>query len=104
MIKVSISAGNDVKSVKVALIGVIGGVPIPFPVPHPEACSYPPSKLVCPLKANEKQKFHMALPVRKEYPAVCITLSMILTCSHKCCSIIRIDILEIIINLETISE
>ena len=63
--------GKDIENVTVKLVGVIGTLDIPFPLPYPHACIHPKSQLVCPLKAGKMQHFRLQLPVREEYPSVC---------------------------------
>ncbi|XP_065059900.1 NPC intracellular cholesterol transporter 2-like [Rhopilema esculentum] len=69
-IDVHFTPEKDIKSVAVNLQGIIGGVPLPFPVPHPDACSWPGSGLKCPLKKGQQQHYTMQLPVRHSYPSL----------------------------------
>lgn len=48
--------------------GIIGGVPIPFPLPHTDACK--DCGLTCPLAASKDYEFHQELEVKPEYPAL----------------------------------
>jgi len=69
-IDIIFTTSKDIKTVIVKLNGVIGGIPLPFPIPDPHACTNPTSQLKCPLKAGIKQHFHLQMPVKEEYPSL----------------------------------
>jgi Niemann-Pick C2 protein len=48
--------------------GIVAGVPVPFPLPNPNACT--DSGLTCPLTAGTSYAYHVALPIKDEYPSV----------------------------------
>lgn len=50
--------------------GILGGVPIPFPLPNPNACS--DHGLTCPLKSEVPVELTITLPVKSEYPSVTV--------------------------------
>lgn len=47
--------------------GIIMGLPMPFPLANPNACS---NGLTCPLEKNKKTHYIAKLPVLKSYPKV----------------------------------
>lgn len=55
-------------NVKAEVFGVIGGVPIPFALNNPNACSN--SGLTCPLVAGDLYTYKASLPVKRIYPSV----------------------------------
>ncbi|XP_072945256.1 ecdysteroid-regulated 16 kDa protein-like [Epargyreus clarus] len=59
---------KDVKSVTTEVHGVIMGLPVPFPLPEPDACQN--NGLTCPLKAGQEFHYKATLPVLKSYPKV----------------------------------
>lgn len=48
------------------------GVPIPFGLPHPNACQNDGGNLPCPLKVGGPYKYEVTLPVEKKYPRVTV--------------------------------
>ncbi|XP_068731671.1 NPC intracellular cholesterol transporter 2-like [Montipora capricornis] len=48
--------------------GIIQRVPVPFPVPIPDACE--DQGLACPLEANQEYTFHTTLSVKALYPSI----------------------------------
>ncbi|XP_061898063.1 NPC intracellular cholesterol transporter 2-like [Entelurus aequoreus] len=55
------------KTSKALVHGVIGGVPIPFPIPIQDGCE---SGIKCPIQKEEGYHYVNALPVKTEYPAI----------------------------------
>jgi Niemann-Pick C2 protein len=47
--------------------GVIGGVPIPFPLPNPDACQL---GMKCPISQNDVNLASLSLPVLASYPTL----------------------------------
>lgn len=60
------------KQVNVVIHGVIGGIPIPFPAPQPDACQK--SGLTCPLSANTAYTYQLSMPILSSYPTVRLTI------------------------------
>ncbi|CAG9788268.1 unnamed protein product [Diatraea saccharalis] len=58
----------DVKDIETEVHGVIMNLPVPFPLPQPDACK--DNGLSCPLKANQEAYYKTTLPVLKSYPKV----------------------------------
>jgi len=54
--------------------GIIAKIPIPFPLPEPDACNTAGSGLTCPLKAATQYKYTSTIPVLKEYPSLQVTV------------------------------
>ncbi len=56
--------------------GIVGGVPIPFPLDNPDACKG--CGLQCPLKKNVPYKYTNHIFIKTEYPDVstCCPLSL----------------------------
>lgn len=48
--------------------GIIEKVPVPFPVPIPDACE--DQGLLCPLAANQEYTFHTTLSIKPLYPSI----------------------------------
>lgn len=64
--------GGDIKAVKAVVHGIVAGIPIPFPVPNPDACKN--SNLVCPLKSGQTYVYQDVIPVATTYPTVSIPI------------------------------
>ncbi|XP_047997981.1 ecdysteroid-regulated 16 kDa protein-like [Leguminivora glycinivorella] len=56
------------KEITTEVHGVIMNLPVPFPLPQPDACKG--SGLTCPLKAGAQANYVTSLPVLKSYPKV----------------------------------
>lgn len=52
---------------KIDVHGIIMGVPMPFPLENPNACS---NGLTCPLEKDKTTHYTASLPVLKSYPKV----------------------------------
>ncbi|XP_068629124.1 ecdysteroid-regulated 16 kDa protein-like [Battus philenor] len=61
---------KDIKSVETEVHGVIMNLPVPFPLPQPDACK--DTGLTCPLKAGQSVSYKSTLPVLKSYPKVTV--------------------------------
>ncbi|CAF0925012.1 unnamed protein product [Rotaria sordida] len=55
------------KTASVSIHGVIGGIPVPFPLPDPDACKM---NVKCPVNQNDKNEASMSLPVLSSYPSI----------------------------------
>ncbi|KAH9645141.1 hypothetical protein HF086_005686 [Spodoptera exigua] len=54
---------KEVKEIQTIVHGVIMNLPVPFPLPQPDACK--DNGLTCPLP-----KYHTTMPILKSYPKV----------------------------------
>ncbi|KAJ0176290.1 hypothetical protein K1T71_008464 [Dendrolimus kikuchii] len=59
---------EDVSSLTTDVHGIIMNLPVPFPLPQPDACKG--NGLTCPLKAGQKESYEATLQVLKSYPKV----------------------------------
>ncbi|XP_077869556.1 NPC intracellular cholesterol transporter 2-like, partial [Saccoglossus kowalevskii] len=66
MVVIFVAGGNATKATSV-VHGIIGGVPIPFPLPHPDACTGA-SPLPCPLSAGTQYTYTSTLSILQSYP------------------------------------
>jgi Niemann-Pick C2 protein len=48
-------------------LGVIGGIPIPFPLPNSDACTL---GVKCPVNENDVNTASLSLPVLTSYPSL----------------------------------
>ncbi|XP_067027597.1 NPC intracellular cholesterol transporter 2-like [Acropora muricata] len=55
-----------VTSSKFVVHGIIGGLPVPFPLSKPNGCKE--HGIECPMKPNKEYTFKATLPVKKAYP------------------------------------
>lgn len=67
-ISLDFTPSKDVKAIEAEVHGVIMNLPVPFPLPQPDACKN--NGLTCPLKAGQKASYVATLPVLKSYPKV----------------------------------
>ncbi|XP_047534102.1 ecdysteroid-regulated 16 kDa protein-like [Vanessa atalanta] len=58
----------DAKNLETVVHGIIMNLPVPFPLPQPDACK--DSGLVCPIKSGEKVSYRSSMPILKSYPKV----------------------------------
>ncbi|CAF1315425.1 unnamed protein product [Adineta ricciae] len=61
------------KSLSVSIHGVIGGIPVPFPLPDPDACKM---QVKCPVNANDVNTAVMTLPVLQSYPSLSLYVKL----------------------------
>lgn len=54
--------------------GIIGGIPVPFPYDHKNACDG--CGLNCPISDGTDYVFHATLPVETAYPSVSTHLNL----------------------------
>ncbi|KAJ8720002.1 hypothetical protein PYW07_012045 [Mythimna separata] len=59
---------KEVKGVQTVVHGVIMNLPVPFPLPQPDACK--DNGLTCPLPAGQLANYHTTMPILKSYPKV----------------------------------
>ena len=64
------SLGEKVEKLTAIVHGIIAGIPIPFPLPNPDACK--DSGLQCPLASGKSASYVATLPILSEYPAVSV--------------------------------
>lgn len=53
--------------------GIIGGVPIPFPVPQPDACK---GGVKCPVAQGDTDIATLSLPVEQSYPSISLSVKL----------------------------
>jgi len=58
-------------SLKATVHGVIAGIPMPFPLDHPEACN---RSIVCPAPAGTTVPYKETMLVKTSYPALSLTI------------------------------
>lgn len=66
-------ADEDVVSGKATVYGKLAGIPVPFPLPNNDLCSFvvnDSGATSCPLKAGTQYTYKAQLPVKSEYPKV----------------------------------
>uniref|UniRef100_A0A2A4JQ29 MD-2-related lipid-recognition domain-containing protein n=1 Tax=Heliothis virescens TaxID=7102 RepID=A0A2A4JQ29_HELVI len=59
---------QEVKEVATIVHGIVMNLPVPFPLPQPDACK--DSGLTCPLKEEQLSKYSTTMPILKSYPRV----------------------------------
>ncbi|CAF0792011.1 unnamed protein product [Adineta steineri] len=64
------------KTASVHIHGVIGGIPVPFPLPDPDACKM---NVKCPVNANDANVAIMSLPVLSSYPSISLYVKLEIT-------------------------
>ena len=52
---------------------MIGGVPIPFPIPQPDACK---GGVKCPVAQGDTNIATLTLPVQQSYPSISLYVKM----------------------------
>ncbi|XP_002741349.1 NPC intracellular cholesterol transporter 2-like [Saccoglossus kowalevskii] len=67
-ITIHFTAKEAVTKATSSVHGIIGGVPIPFPLPQPDACK--DSGLKCPLVSGQAYDFQQQLEVKSSYPSL----------------------------------
>ncbi|XP_078000909.1 NPC intracellular cholesterol transporter 2-like [Glandiceps talaboti] len=66
-VSVVFNAGENATVATGVVHGLIADVPVPFPLPHPEACG---SSFNCPLQAGTMYRYNSSLAVKEEYPSL----------------------------------
>ncbi|XP_015119973.1 NPC intracellular cholesterol transporter 2 homolog a [Diachasma alloeum] len=69
-IEISFSTVEPVNAVKAVVHGILTGVPIPFPISHPDACANPDTGITCPLKKDQAYTYRKTFPILAQYPKV----------------------------------
>ncbi|XP_075976958.1 ecdysteroid-regulated 16 kDa protein-like [Anticarsia gemmatalis] len=67
-ISIDFTPSQDVKGLQTIVHGVIMNLPVPFPMPQPDACK--DNNLSCPLPAGKEASYRTTMPVLKSYPKV----------------------------------
>ncbi|XP_049875247.1 ecdysteroid-regulated 16 kDa protein-like [Pectinophora gossypiella] len=67
-ISIEFTPSSPADNIETEVHGVIMNLPVPFPLPQPDACK--DNGLVCPLKPGVKASYVATLPVLKSYPKV----------------------------------
>jgi len=75
-IQIEFKPNSDVTKLTASLYGVISGIPIPFPLPQPDACVSCGN--VCPISAGTETTYSQALKVEPAYPAMKIVSRWVL--------------------------
>ncbi|XP_050049261.1 NPC intracellular cholesterol transporter 2-like [Dermacentor andersoni] len=67
------------KGVNVKVHGVIHEVPLPFPLPQPDACQ---SGVACPIKPQGSYTYRGSFPVKSSYPSISLNIRWELVDDH----------------------
>lgn len=67
-VTVDFKAPLDAAKATTAVHGIIGGIPVPFPLPGADACTG--CGLTCPLKKGTSYEYHKVIEVKNVYPSV----------------------------------
>ncbi|CAB3227876.1 unnamed protein product [Arctia plantaginis] len=67
-ISIDFTPSVEVKTLQTIVHGVIMNLPVPFPMPQPDACK--DNNLVCPLPAGKEANYKTTMAVLKSYPKV----------------------------------
>lgn len=65
---IDFTPNKEVKGVQTVVHGVIMNLPVPFPLPQPDACK--DNGLTCPLPAGTQANYQTTMPILKSYPRV----------------------------------
>ncbi|XP_049841780.1 NPC intracellular cholesterol transporter 2 homolog a-like [Schistocerca gregaria] len=88
-ITISFSVSEDTSDVKAIVHGILGGIPIPFHIPNPDACQN--CGLTCPLHKGGTYTYFEKLPIKRTYPQVSVEVKWQLEDSNGkviCCALI----------------
>ncbi|ESO86478.1 hypothetical protein LOTGIDRAFT_100112, partial [Lottia gigantea] len=66
---------------KTEVYGILGGVPISFPMPNPDACS--DCGVTCPVNSDTSYSYNSTLPVLKQYPTLQVVVKWQLVGENK---------------------
>ena len=58
----------DASALTNLVYGIVAGVPVPYPLPNPDACNG--CNLNCPVKKDQEYTYINTLPVKQDYPDV----------------------------------
>ncbi|XP_063804388.1 NPC intracellular cholesterol transporter 2 [Pseudophryne corroboree] len=64
-INVTFTSSEDSPSCSAVVHGLIGGFPVPFPLPEADGCK---SGISCPVKAGQTYTYLTKMPIKPEYP------------------------------------
>ena len=67
-VNITFTPSESTDQCEAKVYGVIEGIPVPFPIPNPDACKN--SGLACPLKSGSTDVYTATLPVSKLYPSI----------------------------------
>lgn len=67
-ISIDFTPTTELKTLQTIVHGVIMNLPVPFPMPQPDACK--DNNLSCPLPPNKLASYRTTMPVLKSYPKV----------------------------------
>lgn len=73
-IEIDFTTNEDASDLQTVVHGTLVIVPIPFRVPHPDACTDPDSGITCPLAKGRSYSYKATLPVQTDYPSVSVTV------------------------------
>ena len=62
----------DASALTNLVYGIVAGVPVPYPLPNPDACNG--CNLNCPVKKDQEYTYINTLPVKQDYPDVSAVL------------------------------
>lgn len=65
-ISINFTPTKDVTQMETEVHGIIMNLPVPFPLPQPDACKE--SGMTCPLPAGKEVNYKATLPILKSYP------------------------------------
>ncbi|CAB3375452.1 Hypothetical predicted protein [Cloeon dipterum] len=67
-IAITFSTTGTAQKLEAVVHGVIAGLPVPFNLPNPDACTT--GGLTCPIQTNTQLTYTNSLPILKVYPRV----------------------------------
>ncbi|XP_045451850.1 ecdysteroid-regulated 16 kDa protein-like [Melitaea cinxia] len=73
-VSIEFTPSVETKTLEAVVHGIIMNLPVPFPLPQPDACM--DSGLVCPIKSGEKVTYKATMPVLKSYPKVKVDIKL----------------------------
>jgi len=65
---------EDSNGLTAVVHGLIGPLPVPFPLPQPDACKS--SGITCPVQTGKNYKYYTTLPVLESYPKIRVTVQL----------------------------
>uniref|UniRef100_A0A5S6QZM0 MD-2-related lipid-recognition domain-containing protein n=1 Tax=Trichuris muris TaxID=70415 RepID=A0A5S6QZM0_TRIMR len=67
-IKIAFTPNSLTTQLKAVVHGIVKGIPVPFPLPNPDACK--DSGITCPLSAKVPAVYEQAFEIKKSYPSI----------------------------------
>ncbi|XP_076463480.1 NPC intracellular cholesterol transporter 2-like [Babylonia areolata] len=67
-LRVSFTSNEDTGTLTSSVHGILGGIPIHFPLPNPNVCQ--DCNVTCPVKSGESYVYTPNIDVKTEYPSV----------------------------------